>query len=100
MAEAILVLGLLLFIGGTALSVIEEWPKQGLTDTSFADLLLWLLGSVLIVVYGVLIVAFGVMIVGTMGFILSLYGFGLKAHDHRHFLKGLSLHALKSHRRL
>lgn len=42
--EWLLVLSLVLIIGGNVLSVVEEWSKRGLTDTSYATLLLWVVG--------------------------------------------------------
>ena len=40
--------GLALYVGASVLSVVEEWPKQGLTDTSYKSLALWMVGSLVL----------------------------------------------------
>ena len=49
-----LAVSLLFLTGGMALSVVEEWDKCGLTDTSYATLGLWVVGLVGMAVCGVL----------------------------------------------
>lgn len=45
MELGLIVFGVACLMMGIILSVWEEWPRQGIGDTSFASLFLWLAGG-------------------------------------------------------
>lgn len=98
-AEWVLTLSMVIYISSTVISVLEEWPKQGLTDTSFLVLTLWMIGSLGIMGSGILLGWFPFTLVGMFSAIVTGYGIGLKLYDYRHIVKGLALHNLHRRRR-
>ena len=94
MIEWLFTVGIFTYMTATVLSVLEEWPKQGLTDTSYLALLLWLAASVTLLAASAFAHYMALAIVAILSIIVTGYALKLKLHDHRHVLNGLSLHAL------
>lgn len=89
MGEAIITVGFFLFAGASLLSVLEEWPKQGLTDTSYLTLVLWVLGGVVVSIGAIILLMIGLACVGSLAAAIAGYGIQMKLYDHRHMLKHL-----------
>ncbi len=100
MIEWLFTVGIFTYIAATVLSVLEEWPKQGLTDTSYLALLLWLAASVTLLAASAFAHYMALVIVAILSIIVTGYALKLKLYDHRHILKGLSLYALRRQNRL
>lgn len=82
--EWLITLSVLVYMAGTVLSVAEEWPKQGLTDTSYLSLLLWCVGSIGLVCWGHLEMMLGLVMVSLISLFLGLWAIGDKyKHTHR-----------------
>jgi glucose uptake protein GlcU len=68
---------------GIIVSVLEEWKKSGLTDTSFVTLLCWVIGLSGIGYWGFVVQQQQVAIVAFLPVALFLYWIALKLRDRR-----------------
>ena len=93
--EWLLTISVLIFYSATVLSVLEEWPKQGLTDTSYICLIAWFAGTCGIGTAGYLLNGMTLTSVSVVMLLIVSYALKLKLYDHRQYWKGLSLHALR-----
>ena len=94
--EWILTLSLFVFVAGTALSVAEEWPKQGLTDTSYITMLLWLWGGAGIGLVGFLLTSYPLAILGIVTVVVTMYGLGRKFKDNWRYWESLAVRGIQS----
>lgn len=85
--EWTLTISLVLLLAGIALSLIEEWPKQGLTDTSYVTLVLWLSGQSGFVLLAWSLGYLVATVILAVSITATLYAVGRKVYDHRHYLK-------------
>ena len=83
--ELILAIGLGLYVYATVLSVVEEWPKQGLTDTSYHALFMWMVGGIAMAVGAYLAELYLVMDVGMASCVATSLGLGLKLRDTKRY---------------
>lgn len=90
MSEWFLTASVLGFILGTIISVLEEWKKQGLTDTSFFSLTWWTVSSIGLGVSAAVIGFYMLAFVGIFATLVAGYATKLKLHDNRHYFNGLS----------
>jgi O-antigen/teichoic acid export membrane protein len=88
--EWLLTISVLGFIIGTVLSVLEEWPKQGLTDTSYHTLLWWLGSSIGICVAAGWHGYLALSCIAVCAALLAAYAIKMKLYDHRQYFKNLS----------
>jgi hypothetical protein len=83
--EGILALGLAFYVAASVLSVVEEWPKQGLTDTSYPALLLWMVGGLAMSASAFLLGFRLVLYVGIASTCATSLGLGLKIRDTKNY---------------
>lgn len=76
--EYLITLGIFLYVASTVISVLEEWTKQGLTDTSYFCLGLWTIASLGMGVWAVRVQHQGVFIVAVISVALCLWAMWLK----------------------
>jgi hypothetical protein len=84
-AELILALGFAVYVAASVLSVVEEWPKQGLTDTSYPALLMWMVGGLAMSGGAYLLGFWLVMDVGLAACGATSVGLGLKIRDAKNY---------------
>jgi CHASE2 domain-containing sensor protein len=83
--DMVMAIGFALYAAASVLSVIEEWPKQGLTDTSYLALILWMAGGA-VLSFGAYMLGFWLML--NMSLIACLatgIGLGLKLRDTKRY---------------
>jgi hypothetical protein len=85
--EWIVTISLFVLLAGIALSVIEEWPKQGLTDTSFLTLGLWTAGQGGLLYLAWLQQYLVLSVLLASGIMLALWAVGAKLYCRRHYWK-------------
>jgi hypothetical protein len=85
--EWILTLSLVLLLVAGIVSVLEEWRKQGLTDTSYVTLLLWLAGQAGLVALAWQLNYLVLAVVLLLTIATTIYAIGLKVYDHRHYIR-------------
>lgn len=98
--EWVLTLSVFLYIAGTVLSVLEEWPKQGLTDTSFLTMFLWICGSLGVGYTGYLMLSIPFSVLGCLSLILTVYALTLKIRDNWRYWESLALRGISMRRKL
>jgi len=79
----LLPIALSLISAGIIVSVLEEWQKWGLTDTSFTSLWCWVLGLCGVAVWGIVGRDLWVFGLTALPAGLFLYWIALKAKDRR-----------------
>ncbi len=79
----LLPLSLACVIFGIILSVLEEWRKSGLTDTSFTTLIAWTIGLIGLAFYGLLEHAQLASLIAFLPAMLFVYWILLKLKDRR-----------------
>ncbi len=83
--ELIVAIGLALYVSASVLSVVEEWPKQGLTDTSYPVLLMWMIGGIAMAGGTYLAGLLLVMDVAIASCVATSLGLGLKLRDTKRY---------------
>lgn len=75
--------GVALLTLGILKSVQEEWPRQGIGDTSFASLFLWLSGTVGCALWAVQAEQWLLVVLAVLPALVYLYWIIHKLHMHR-----------------
>lgn len=83
--EWVVAVGLALYVVASMLSVVEEWPKQGVTDTSYLVVLMWMVGGLALSAGAFMLGLMLVMKVGMASCVATSVVLGFKLRDTKNY---------------